>query len=279
MLFKLPTNQVPFTLLTKVVNNTSEPIVICVDAFDPRKPKTFYYRRKVRVVDEFPFDLKFPITPKVLGIKIYNAANGNSNDGRDNSFKVTQFEPTVLKKNPIWLSNEDQSFINFAQEFAENASILASGVRKPAIYRSNDANFEIDYYDKILDKQTGQEENTPARIGHKSGIIEVSKSDFIEYTVPMRVIILLHEYSHKWKNPKIGRPVEDEVSADINALSMYLSLGYSEVEAIRAFATVFKNADNKMNQRRMLILTDFVKKFNEGYFGNNITSYREVVKK
>ena len=51
----------------------------------------------------------------------------------------------------------------------------------------------------------------------------------------MRLIILLHEYSHKYSNPKIGRKIEDEVAADINALRMYLSKGYSEVEAQYAF--------------------------------------------
>lgn len=276
MLFKLPTNKVPFTLLTTVQNNTSDPIEICVEAFDPKKPMTYYYKRKVRVTSEFPFDLKFPLTPKVLEIKIYNNSNGNVRDGQDTTFSVTKFEPVKLKTNPLWQSNNDQSFIHFASQFSENASILSSGVRRPSIYRSNDAKFTIDYYDNILDKKTGQIINTPARIGHTTGIIEVSKSDFIEYTVPMRMIILLHEYSHKYKNEEINRAIEDETSADICALSMYLSLGFSEVEAQRAFLTVFKGANNKMNEKRYLILNDFIKKFNSGELGNTITSYRNV---
>jgi hypothetical protein len=278
MLFKLPINHVPFTLLVNVVNNTPNPIEICVEAFDPRKPNTYYYKRKVKVEDEFPFDLKFPISPKVLGIKIYNRANGNAKDGSDKSFKVTKFEPAPLKTSPLWMSKKDQSFINFAKQFAENAAILKSGVRKPAIYRSNDSNFEIDYFDQILDRKTGKPVNTPARIGHKTGIIEVSKKDFITYTVPMRMIILLHEYAHKYKNGEIDRPIEDETAADVNALAMYLSMGFSEVEAQRAFLTVFSGANNKMNEKRYLILNEFIKQFNEGKLGNNVTSYRQVSK-
>ena len=276
MLFKLPSNNAPFTLLMTVVNNTSQPINIAVEAFDPKKPNTYYYKRKVKVEKDFPFDLKFPLSPRVLGIKVYNLENGNANDARDKSFSVTKFEPAKLKTNPLWLTANDLSFIGLAKQFSENASILSSGVRKPSIYRSYDAQFEIDYYDQILDKKTGAPQNTPARIGHKSGIIEVSKKDFINYTVPMRMIILLHEYSHKFKNESIGRKIEDETSADINALAMYLSLGFSEIEAIRAFSTVFEGANNKMNEKRMLILNDFIKKFNNGELGNSITSYRAV---
>lgn len=276
MLFKLPLNNLPMTILVTVENNTSEPIPIAVEAFDPKKPETYYYKRKVQVTKEFPFDLKFPITPKVLGLKIYNLKNGNANDGRDTTFKITKFEPAPLKTNPLWLTTDDQSFIKFAKQFSENASILHSGVRKPAIYRSNDAKFEIDYFDVILDRKTGKEVNTPARIGHKSGIIEVSKKDFIQYTVPMRMIILLHEYSHKYKNGTIGKPIEDETAADINALAIYLSMGFSEIEAIRAFTTVFKGANNAANEKRLKILHEFVRKFNNGELGNNITSYRKV---
>jgi hypothetical protein len=280
MRFDIPIHNAPMTILATVENNTPNPIVMCVVAFDPNKvdkngrPNTFYYKRKVKIDKKFPFDLKFPLTPKVLSIAIYNESNGLRQN--DPSFKVTRFEPAPLKTHDLWMSQKDHSFINFAKQFAENASILSSGVRKPAIYRSNDAKFEIDYYDQIRDRKTGKPVNTPARIGHKSGIIEVSKKDFIKYTVPMRMIILLHEYSHKWKNGDIGRPIEDETAADINALSMYLSMGFSEVEAQKAFLTVFKGANNAANERRMKILSKFVKDFNEGKLGNKSTSYRFV---
>ena len=37
---------------------------------------------------------------------------------------------------------------------------------------------------------------TPARISQLNGKMEVSYMQFLEYTVPMRMAILLHEYSH-----------------------------------------------------------------------------------
>jgi hypothetical protein len=103
--------------------------------------------------------------------------------------------------------------------------------------------------------------NTPARIGHKSGIIEVSKNSFDKYTVAMRMIILLHEFSHKYKNPKIGLEISNETGADINALYIYLGLGFSKIDAICVFAKVFLRAQTESNINRLRRITDYIEKF------------------
>ena len=272
MIFTIPSNRIPFTLVIAIESKGD--VKLKITASDDKKPMTFFYNRNIVVNGQREIQLKMPISPKILIVEIYNVEVGRYDNDEDGSFRIVKFEPKKLKQNPVWLKPEDTSFMRFAKQFSENASILSAGDKKPSIYRSDDAKYTIDYYDKIRDKKTGKVVSTPARIGHTTGIIEVSKHDFMQYTVPMRMVILLHEYAHKYKNPKIGKQISDEVAADINALSMYLSEGFSEVEAHRAFLTVFKGSDNAQNTRRYLILKDFIAKFNNGEMNNFITDYK-----
>ena len=109
--------------------------------------------------------------------------------------------------------------------------------------------------------ETGRYLNTPARIGHQTGNIEVSKEKFDKYTIPMRMMILLHEYSHVYRNPKIGLQIDDEVGADINALYIYLGLGFSKIDAICVYANVFLKAQTQGNIKRMRKIMDYIAKF------------------
>ena len=103
--------------------------------------------------------------------------------------------------------------------------------------------------------------NTPARIGHNTGIIEVAKCKFDNYTIPMRMMILLHEFAHKYKNPKIGLKISNEFGADINALYIYLGCGFSKIDAITVFAKVFLKAQTDDNIMRIRKLQDYIQKF------------------
>lgn len=251
----------PFRLLVTV--KTSRPETIKIVAKDTRKQKTYYINRKGEVNSEGrQFILKFPLSPATMKLSIYNYENGNYPQDEDGSFKITQFKVEKLPTCDLWAKPLTLKFIKFAQDFSTNASILSAGNKIPHIYRSNEADFTIDYYDVI--KNDGVPITTPARIGHNRGIIDVSKNAFLKYTVPMRMIILLHEFSHKWMNPAIGREIGDEVAADINALNIYLSLGYPELEARQAFLSVFRNANNESNHKRYLIINDFITRFSEG---------------
>ena len=107
---------------------------------------------------------------------------------------------------------------------------------------------------------------TPARIGHKSGRIEVSKVAFDKYTIPMRMAILLHEFSHVFKNPKTNLEISNEVGADINALYIYLGLGFSKIDAITVYANVFLKAQTKGNVERMRKIMDYINKFEQEDF-------------
>lgn len=270
MVFSIPSNGLPFTLIIGV--KTKSPEDISIVAKDYNKKNTTYISRGGAINGYREFELKFPQTPRQLVFSIFNRKNGNFPYNEDDSFKITKFEAKDLKTYPLWADKDIWNFVAFAQDFSANCAILSAGDYKPSIYRSNCGKFCIDYYNKIRSKRTGQFVSTPARIGHNSGVIEISKQDFERYTVPMRMVILLHEFCHKYVNPKLGREISDEVSADINALNIYLSLGYPDIEAHYAFLKVFRGANNDFNKKRYLILNDFIKKFSTGQLENTQTA-------
>ena len=241
-----------------------KPIQLKLKANDPNKPATYYVRRKGKVFGKRTFYLKFPISPKELEIQIYNPKNGNLPYGDDSTFKITDVKVEPVKECNVWWNQDTKNFYNFAVHFSENAGVLSAGQKTPHIYRSDDGKFTIDYYNVIRDKASKKFLTTPARVGHNTGIIEVSKKAFLKYTVPMRLVILLHEYAHKYLNQKQGNEISYETGADINALYVYLGKGWSEIEAHQSFLYVFKDANTKDNHKRYLIIRDFIDKYNRG---------------
>ena len=133
-------------------------------------------------------------------------------------------------------------------------------------YETENKEFRIRYYTQIRNPNTGEVQNTPARIGNATGIIDISQEKFIRYTIPMRMVIILHEFSHKFKNPAMGLRISNEKGADINALYMYLGSGYSKIDAITVFAKVFLKAQTKSNMERMRYIMDYIQKFENGEF-------------
>jgi len=265
MILPIKTNKKPVTI--KISVKTNSPQVIRIVASDLDKQKiypTMYENRKDILNGERTYEVKMPLSPKNTLLSVYNEANGLQRNGEDRSFKVTKIQIEKSRVCPIWMSPETVAFLKFAKKFAENASNFTAGDRIPHIYRDESNQFTIDYYIKIRDRKTGRFVSTPARIGHGSGVIEISKSAFLKYTVPMRIIILLHEYSHKWMNPKINRPISYESGADINGLMIYLSQDFPDIEAHQAFLYVFKDANNKSNHKRYKIIKDFIDKFSKG---------------
>jgi hypothetical protein len=270
MLFNIPSNTIPFSIIMGIKTNSPEYLNIV--AYDKNQPSTIYINRGGEIKGSREFELKFPQTPYNMVLSITNRKYGNLPNGQqDKSFTINRFDVAELKTCPLWMDDDIKNFVEFAKWFSANADTLSAGDYKPSIYRSDNAKFCIDYYNKIRDRETGAFVGTPARIGHDTGVIEVSKADFEKYSIPMRMVILLHEFSHKYMNPKLNRQINDEISADINALNIYLSLGYPYIEAQYAFLNVFRDANNEMNKRRYLILNDFMKKFNNGELENKCT--------
>jgi hypothetical protein len=262
MIVDIPSNNFPFQL--SVTIESKKPVFIRMVSYDPNKPATRYGDIGGKVDGKRIFTMRFPISPKRLKLKIFNPEYGNLPYGEDISFKVSDLKVQKLKQYDVWWNQDTKNFYKFAVEFSENAGILSAGDRKPHIYRSDDGKFTIDYYNVIYDRNTNKRLSTPARIGHNSGIIEVSKAKFLEYTVPMRLVILLHEYAHKYLNPKLNRKIEYETGADIQALYIYLGKGWSPLEAHKSFLKVFRSSNNKSNHKRYKIIKDFIDKYDRG---------------
>ncbi len=265
----LNTDKRPLTVLAHISTVGTQRIRVI--AKDAHKINTVYEDRECNINGKRTLEIKMPKSPTQTQIIVYNMANGVFEENNDPTFSV-RLESSALKACPMWMSQDDLSFVKFAQQFCENAGILSGtqmidGKAIPSIYASDDGKFQIHYFDKIVDRKTGNFVGTPARIGHDSGIIEASKSDFNSYTIPVRVVILFHEYRHK-KNPLIGRPITDESAADISGLMMYFSLGYSEIEAHKAFLNVFKDANNEGNFKRYRIINDFIGRYSRGEIKN-----------
>ena len=132
---------------------------------------------------------------------------------------------------PLFQQQEVISFIDFAEEFAYEAAVLPTETS----YYSDDEVYLINYLENI--KEDGVLQPTPARISQNDGRIEVSKADFLAYTIPMRIAILLHEFAHYYLNENM----EDEIEADRNSLALYMGMGYPRIDAYNVYLDVFEN--------------------------------------
>jgi hypothetical protein len=266
----------------RIVVKTKYPENMIIRVVDAKKPNTFYEDRYQKVFKEDVFSLKLPLTPKDGIIQVFNGAKGNLPSGQDKSFSFSMKEvPLKRYLMPYRIDNElTRNFVEFAEEFSEDASIISAGNGKMpySIYKSKDGKLRIDYHDALYDTRTtvidrrtgrempnpnyGREVTTPMRTNAETGVIEVSKRVISTYTVPMRIAILLHEYSHFYINVK----PEDEEEADFNALLIFLSLGYSKIAAYKAFCEVFKPADSPSNRQRDKKIKDFIDNFENMQF-------------
>jgi hypothetical protein len=218
------------------------------------KRNSKYAEREITVDGSRTIYFSLPISPKQLFVGVKNVANI-----MDTDFTVSIMEAPPIRYD-IDMDSEIEEFVAFAQEFSQTCGNINPSPRGTT-FRPKGSNFRIKYFPIIYDYRSGSKLNTPARIGHNSGIIEVAKAKFDRYTIPMRIVILLHEYSHKYRNPKIGLPISSEIGADLNALYIYLGLGYSKIDAICVFAKVFLKAQTEDNMKRMRKIQEYIQRF------------------
>jgi hypothetical protein len=253
MIYSVPTRYEELTLVIKVKCNT--PARIRVKVVDANQPNTTFTDRYRDIQGESIFFVRMPVSGNQVNVYVYNEANGNTNSEAEKSFEVISItkEPLYKKLDVIDFGNENiRSFVNFATRFSYNAGTLTSGN-----YISDDKNFVIKYMPIIQDD--GVEQTTPARIDIDTGVIEVSKRQFLEYSVPNRIAILLHEFSHVYLNNN----VDDETEADLNGLMIYLGLGYPRIEAFEVFAKTFMNAPSDENKERFDRIKNFIDNFDK----------------
>lgn len=251
MIVKVPTRHEELTLIIKVL--TLEPTKIRIKVVDESQQDTSFTDRYKTVDGESIFYVRMPVSPKNALVYIYNEDKGNMMQGQDYTFEVESITKGALEKklDIIDFSNADvKSFVNFATRFSYNAGSLPSGT-----YVSDDRRFVIKYLPTIEDN--GQEQSTPARIDITNGNIEISKKQFVKFTVPNRMAILLHEFAHVYLNDN----VDDEVEADLNSLLIYLGLGYPRIDAFEVFAKTFMNAPSEQNKDRYNKIKSFIDNF------------------
>ena len=255
---------------------------IILKVSDRSMPRALYENRYQKINKSDSFFVKMPTSPEACNIHVFNSKNGDLREGVDKSFKF-KVEEVALNH---WMIPSrinvpvTKEFVLLAQRFSEDASILSTGHMTmggwmPYSCYGSEATgrVKIHYYDCLYDTQkyitdprTGQMAlnknfgrmvTTPMRTDAETGVIEVSKRFITNYTVPMIMAILCHEFCHYFVNTK----AEDEIEADRNALIIFLSLGYSKIAAYKAFIEVFKNADSKLNRERNRQIKEFIDNF------------------
>lgn len=244
---KVECNGKPTSLLVDI--SVSSPSKIRLMAYNPNRPNTFYMNRIKTVNGKGQFEIRMPQNCKDVIVKVVAENSGCQCEISDlKQIKLNQYYNCVNLK--------VKSFVKFAQEFCERLSTLHIGT-----YYSDDKKYRIDLFDDI--KQNGTIIPTPARISNINGRMEVSKNRFLQYSVPMRMAILLHEFSHY----NLNSVMQDEIEADLNALKIYLGLGYPIIEAHNSFLNVFKKTPSPQNKERYQYIKHYIDNFDNIKYG------------
>ena len=222
-----------------------KPQKIRLMVFNPNMPNTYYTNRVKTINGKAEFQVFMPQNSKEVVVKAVSI------DGSNESVEILSVEKKKLDQfSNCYSSPKIDSFIKFAQEFSERCAVLSQGT-----YFSDDRKYRIDLMNDIT--QNGRIIQTPARISNINGRMEVSKNQFDKYTVPMRMAILLHEFAHF----NLNVVTKDEIEADLNALKIYLGLGYPVIEAHNSFLNVFKRSPSLQNKERYQYIKTFIDNF------------------
>lgn len=249
---KIITRYAPLTLCVEL--RTEVPTKLHLLVYDAKDSKRKFTQRYKTVTGNETLYVRMPLSPDVAVVEVY-ADRGGIAKKQDDSFEIVKVYKKGLERrfdvNDIG-NAKIRSFVKFAQKFSFNVQNL----EPEEVYKSDDGRYFIDLKQTIKDGQ-GKVLTTPARIGRRTGIIQVSKKQFTDFTIPMRMAILLHEFSHFYLNEKM----DDEMEADLNGLLIYLGLGYPRIEAYQAFLETFKNAPSKLNKNRYDMINKFINDF------------------
>jgi len=245
-------------MIQKKIHTRNKPVVIkCnigtprkgkvrIIAYNPQKRGAVYLDRWKTIQNNERLDIRLPHSSEFIIVKIIPMQQGLQNI-KLNKLKVSKLNQ-VAKCYKV--GTKTKEFIQFAKEFSDNLAIL-----HPGTYYSDKKRFRIDLFDII--KNEGRISNTPSRISNTTGRIEVSKKHFLKFTIPMRISILLHEYSHFYLN----KNQHDEIEADLNGLKLYLGMGYPYIEAHKSFLHTFMKNPSKENEIRYKYIKTFADNF------------------
>jgi len=191
MQIPVPSNKERFRIKMQV--KAVYPFYLMLKGYDPTKPNTFYFRKKVPFYEEDfkkgiahrNINIPLPLSPTNMMLELYD-----HNEKTDHNFQIKKFKVEKLEPREIWAEEAIHRFIPFALNFAEKAGYANTG-----FYDTPDKEFLIQYLPIIKD-DLGTDIITPARTNRKTGRIQVSQSDFVKHTIPIRFMILMHERFH-----------------------------------------------------------------------------------
>ena len=218
MRFQLPTRGQSLNLHIYLLSNRHNRVKL----IGSKEDGTCYFNRWVEWSGKRKVDIGLPRTPSDLTVDV---------QGRDFDIEKINF----TKKSKVFYLGygKEREFIDFALWFSENANSLPTGE-----YKSKHGRFSLLYFPRI--------DGSPVRIEKNQHWVEVDKSIFVGWSLPIRVFTLFHEYSHIWKNL---RP-DNEEEADRNAIEMFKRAGFPKIEAVYAGTDILPDTDE--NYHRML---------------------------
>jgi hypothetical protein len=250
----ITTRHAPISLKLVVKTNSAQKLHIV--AYDSKDRLRKFTDRFNTVRGEETFVIRLPLSSENVTVQVVSERTGrNATEDKEKvHFEIVSLEKVPLERKLEVSDMGNQlmrSFVKFAEKFSYMSHTLTDG-----LYGSDDERYFIRMA-KVLKGRNGEALKTPARIGAKSGIIEVSKDAFDKMTVPMRFAILMHEFSHFYLNDEM----RDEMEADLNGLLIYLGLGYPRIEAYQAFLETFKKSPSPLNKQRYDVINKFIEDF------------------
>lgn len=224
----LPTNSRPCEVELILYSNTPQSLRIV--GYDNKKER--YFDRNVITVGNNPMVIRFgcPISPKTMNVVVSGGqvkVASKLNSLQDH----IQINPKVIE------------YVDFVKEFCGNYD------KYPPIqkYKSRSGKYCVKHVPSIIGSSGAS--GTPARIHKTEHYIEVSNDWFREFTIPMRVFVLCHEYSHVYLN----RNPLDEKEADLNGAKLYLQMGFPVIELIYSFTKVFGDSPQTRERARLIV--------------------------
>lgn len=220
-----------------------QPIDLRATGVDENDNKTTFFNRLINPDKKlFSVDFPLPISPKKLLITFNNETNGD-----DSLYKIVSIGADYLENNGVDLTQFDYKTIEWIKKFCKEASYLPDGE-----YRELGGKVWINYMPQINDPDLGIVE-TPARVDHETGEIQINSTKFRTYTIPIRMVMLMHEYSH-WRHDNT-----DETFCDLEALRICLGLGFPKTECIYTFTNILN--ESHQNNVRMKQIVNYINNY------------------
>jgi hypothetical protein len=230
---------------------------------DWSQPFTYFTKRSRQFAagEKQSLYVQMPITGKGIEITIFEDGMNAADKPKSFTIEKMRLRPLARQMKIIDYSNKYiRHFIPFIEKFCFNAGVLPTYDKR--VYTNVPENpvgkmlfsgpvFQIKYVNTIMEK--GMAHLTPARIGIEDKLIEIAKSKYQPMTVPGRIAVSTHEFSHLYTN----EDMYNEAEADINGCKLYIALGYPIIELHEMYLGMFYQSQTEVNFERY----EKVKKF------------------